>query len=161
LHSPPSTGKRDLPSCAATSVVVTRGWSDEVSTGSAFLRLMSKRFYAQRQHIIASVRLNLFFMNAFIIFSKLDILLYQLHALSFFLSPSLFLSFCRLVAQFICSKPRELDPERALRFFYAICLLLNLPSICIHLLRGVVEGRAIILDFIGMCMLFLSPLANC
>src|SRR5258708_18009165 len=99
-------------------------------------------------------------MNAFIILSKLDILLYQLHALSFFLSPSLFLSFCRLVAQFICSKPRELDAERALRFFYAVCLLLNLPSICIHSFRGVVEGRAIILDFIGMCMLFLFPLAG-
>jgi hypothetical protein len=122
---------------------------------------MSKRYFVQRQHIIASVCLKLYQrLKEAIIFLKLDILLYQLHALSFFLSPSLFLSFCRLVAQFICSKPRELDPERALRFFYVICMLLNLPSICIHLIRGVVEGRAMILDFIGMCMLFLSPYAK-
>jgi hypothetical protein len=122
---------------------------------------MSKRFYAQRQHIISSVRLMLLLPEEiFYNFLKLDILLYQLQALSFFLSPSLFLSFCRLVAQFICSKPRELDPERALRFFYVICLFLSLPSLCIHLVRGVVEGRAIILDFIGMCMFFLSPFAR-
>lgn len=74
--------------------------------------------------------------------------------MSFFLSPSLFLSFCKVTAQCICLKPREFDTGRALRFFYIICVLLNLPSICIHVTRGVVEGRAIILDFIGMCMFF-------
>lgn len=117
---------------------------------------MSKRYYVQRQHIIASVGIELVSIQwrKYSLFDmlKLDLLLYQLHAVSFFLSPSLFLSFCRLVAQFICLKPRELGPGRALRFFYLLFMLLNLPSICTHLFRGGVDGRAIILDFIGNCM---------
>jgi hypothetical protein len=88
------------------------------------------------------------------LFLKLENLSLELHAVAFFLSPSLFLFFCKFVAQCVCSRPREIDPGRALRFFYVICILSNLPSIYVHLFRGVADGRAIILDFIGMCMLF-------
>ncbi|KAF8161149.1 hypothetical protein B0H34DRAFT_795981 [Crassisporium funariophilum] len=94
---------------------------------------MHKRYYVQRQHIIHS----------------LDTLLYQLHTLSFFLSPSIWLYICRIISQFQCSKPRELDPSRSLRFFFTMVLFLNLPSIWNHS-QGAAEGRVIILDFIGM-----------
>jgi len=95
---------------------------------------MNKRFHVQRLHVVHS----------------LDSLLYQLHTLSFFLSPSLWLYICRVVSQFHCSKPRELDPTRSLRFFFAVLFFLNLPNLWDHATRGAVEGRTIILDFIGM-----------
>ncbi|KAF8973208.1 hypothetical protein BDZ97DRAFT_662597 [Flammula alnicola] len=95
---------------------------------------MHKRFHGQRQHIIHSM----------------DALLYQLHTLSFFLSPSIWIYVCRVLSQFQYSKPRELDPTRSLRFFYTIVLLFNLPSLWYHSTRGAVEGRIVILDFIGM-----------
>jgi hypothetical protein len=77
--------------------------------------------------------------------------LYQLHTLSFFLSPSIWIYIVRILSQFQYSKPRELDPSRSLRFFYSMVLLFNLPSLWKHSTRGEVGGRAIILDFIGMC----------
>ena len=83
--------------------------------------------------------------------SQLDTLLYQLHTLSFFLSPSLLLYFCRIIAQFLCYKPRELDSQRSLSFFYATTVLLNLPSMWSHSTRGPAEGRALVLDFVGLC----------
>jgi len=95
---------------------------------------MPKRYYVQRQHIIHS----------------LDTLLYQLHTLSFFLAPSIWIYVFRMVSQFQCSKPRELDSSRSLRFFFTMALFLNLPSLWTHLSRGSSEGKVIILDFIGM-----------
>lgn len=96
---------------------------------------MHRRHHAQRQHIIHS----------------LDTTLYQLHTLSFFLSPSLWSYLCRIFAQFQCSKPRDLDATRSLRFFFVIVFTLNLPSLWLHALHRPGEGRSIILDFIGMC----------
>jgi len=98
------------------------------------IHVMHKRFHAQRQHIIHS----------------LDTLLYQLHTLSFFLSPSIWIYIVRILSQFQYSKPRELDPSRSLRFFYSMVFLFNLPSLWKHSTRGELGGRAIILDFIGM-----------
>ncbi|KAF9475776.1 hypothetical protein BDN70DRAFT_864359 [Pholiota conissans] len=95
---------------------------------------MHKRFHGQRQHIIHS----------------LDSLLYQLHTLSFFLSPSIWIYTCRMLSQFQYSKPRELDPTRSLRFFYAMVLLFNLPCLWYHYFKEAGEGRIIVLDFIGM-----------
>ncbi|KAF8906481.1 hypothetical protein CPB84DRAFT_1959917 [Gymnopilus junonius] len=95
---------------------------------------MNKRFHVQRLHVVHS----------------LDSLLYQLHTLSFFLSPSLWLYICRVISQFHCSKPRELDPTRSLRFFLTALIFLNLPNFWNHAMRGAVEGRTIILDFVGM-----------
>jgi len=46
---------------------------------------------------------------------QLDTLLFQLHTLSFFLSPSLLGFISRPVSQFQCSKPRDIDPSRSLR----------------------------------------------
>jgi len=95
---------------------------------------MQKRFYAQRLHVIQT----------------LDTLLYQLHTLSFFLSPSIWLYVCRFLSQYHCATPRELDPSLSLRFFYAMLVFINVPNFWNHATRGAVEGRAIILDFIGM-----------
>jgi len=95
---------------------------------------MPKRYYVQRQHIIHS----------------LDTLLYQLHTLSFFLAPSIWIYVLRMVSQLQCSKPRELDSSRSLRFFFTIALFLNLPTLWTHSSRGPSEGKVIILDFIGM-----------
>lgn len=95
---------------------------------------MHRRHHAQRQHIIHS----------------LDTTLYQLHTLSFFLSPSLWGYLCRIFAQFQCSKPRDLDATRSLRFFFVIVFTLNLPSLWLHAFHRAGEGRSIILDFIGM-----------
>ncbi|KAF9529377.1 hypothetical protein CPB83DRAFT_852563, partial [Crepidotus variabilis] len=95
---------------------------------------MPRRFYVHRQHIISS----------------LDSFLYQLHTLSFVLSPSLWVYVCRLIAQFQCSRPRELDSNRSLRFYYMMIILLNLPSVVKHSTRGAVDGRAFVLDFVGM-----------
>jgi len=99
-----------------------------------YIHDMHKRFHGQRQHVVYS----------------LDVLLYQLHTLSFFLSPSIWIYLCRILSQFQYSKPRELDPTRSLRFYYTMVLLFNLPSIWYHSTREVVDGRIVILDFIGM-----------
>ena len=56
-----------------------------------------------------------------------------------------------MVSQFQCSKPRELDSSRSLRFFFATALFFNLPSLWSHSYRGLSEGKVIILDFVGMC----------
>jgi len=98
---------------------------------------MPRRYYVQRQHIIHS----------------LDTLLYQLHTLSFFLAPSIWIYVFRMVSQFQCSKPRELDSSRSLRFFFATALFFNLPSLWSHSYRGLSEGKVIILDFVGMSYL--------
>ncbi|KAF8893816.1 hypothetical protein BD779DRAFT_1503530 [Infundibulicybe gibba] len=95
---------------------------------------MHKRHHAQRRHIVHS----------------LDGLLYQLHTISFFLSPSVWTFILRLISQFQCSKPRELDSTRPLRFFFAMVLLLNIPTIWNHAIDGAVEGRGVVLDFVGL-----------
>ncbi|KAF8070509.1 hypothetical protein FPV67DRAFT_1487666 [Lyophyllum atratum] len=97
---------------------------------------MPKQHHAQRQHIVVS----------------LDALCYQLHTLSFILSPSIWSFICRLLSQFQCSKPRDLEATatRSLRFFFANILLLNLSSVWYHATQGAAEGRAIVLDFVGL-----------
>ncbi|KIM75461.1 hypothetical protein PILCRDRAFT_35882, partial [Piloderma croceum F 1598] len=94
---------------------------------------MHKRHHAQRQHIIHS----------------LDTLLFQLHTLSFFLSPSLLGFISRLFSQFQCSKPRDIDPSRSLRFWYFVLVFFNFGCIWTHAIEGVSEGRAVVLDFVG------------
>ncbi|KAG6891469.1 hypothetical protein C0992_006200 [Termitomyces sp. T32_za158] len=49
-------------------------------------------------------------------------------------------------------EPRDIDPAAvpSLRFFFANILLLNSSSIWSHATRGAAEGRAIVLDFVGM-----------
>ncbi|KAJ7462380.1 hypothetical protein B0H11DRAFT_1816315 [Mycena galericulata] len=95
---------------------------------------MHKRRYAQRKHIIQS----------------LDILLYQLHVLAFFLSPSIFTLIFRTLSQSQCSKPRELDNAWSLRVFFALLVSLNALAVWNHATSGPSDGKAIILDFIGM-----------
>ncbi|RDB24993.1 hypothetical protein Hypma_007858 [Hypsizygus marmoreus] len=97
---------------------------------------MHRRHHAQRQHIILS----------------LDALLYQLHTLSFILSPSIWAFLFRLVCQFQCSKPRDLDAtaSRSLRFFFANIIFFNASSLWFHATQGAAEGRAIVLDFVGL-----------
>jgi len=94
---------------------------------------MHKGHNAQRQHIIHS----------------LNTLLFQLHTLSFFLSPSLLGFISRMFCQFQCSKPRDIDPSRSLRFWYLMLAFFNFACIWTHAIQGAAEGRAVILDFVG------------
>ncbi|KAF9033264.1 hypothetical protein BDZ89DRAFT_1111323 [Hymenopellis radicata] len=94
---------------------------------------MHKRYYAQRMHIV----------------STLDALLYQLLVLSFFMSPSIWTLLLRLLVQQQCTRTRELDPSRSLRFYYILILLFNVYATWNHATEGAVQGRGIILDFVG------------
>ncbi|RPD53527.1 hypothetical protein L227DRAFT_557527 [Lentinus tigrinus ALCF2SS1-6] len=90
--------------------------------------------HAQRKHIIHS----------------LTSLLYQLHTVSFLLSPRLWPFICRLSTQFQFSRPREIDSQRSLRFWFILIFLVNLQCFYNHVFRGASEGRSIILDFVGI-----------
>ncbi|KAI0093077.1 hypothetical protein BDY19DRAFT_921875 [Irpex rosettiformis] len=89
--------------------------------------------YAQRLHIIRS----------------LDTLVYQLIAVSFFISPSFFSFAVRIFFQFIYTRPRELDSNRSLRFWYILNFFFNFGSIWSHAWQGAAQGRAIVIDFVG------------
>ncbi|KAF8633288.1 hypothetical protein AX17_004463 [Amanita inopinata Kibby_2008] len=95
---------------------------------------MLKRYHAQRQHIISSF----------------DALLYQLHTLSFFLAPSLSSLFCRLIAQSQCTKPRDYEMARSLRFYLVVIVMLNSPSLWNHTMQTSSSDRAVVLDFVGL-----------
>ncbi|KAF9070622.1 hypothetical protein BDP27DRAFT_1292397 [Rhodocollybia butyracea] len=95
---------------------------------------MPRRYYAQRKHIIHA----------------LDALLYQLFCLSFYLSPSLLNMFLRLSSQLVCSTTRELSPTFSLRHFFFFPLFSNSFSVWNHASTGPGEGRAVILDFVGL-----------
>ncbi|KIY73142.1 hypothetical protein CYLTODRAFT_485850 [Cylindrobasidium torrendii FP15055 ss-10] len=96
---------------------------------------MHKRYYAQqRKHIMSS----------------LDSLLYQLHVIAFFVSPSIWLLILRCLCQGQCARAREIDPERTLRFYFVIILLFNGYGLWTHATAGASHGRSIILDFVGM-----------
>ncbi|KAG7098619.1 hypothetical protein E1B28_000541 [Marasmius oreades] len=92
---------------------------------------MSNRYHAQRKHILNS----------------LDSILLQLHCLSFFQSPSIIHLLLRIICQIIC---RELIPPLPLGGFLGVLVALNGPSIWTHAIYGAHEGRAIILDFVGL-----------
>ncbi|KAJ7188160.1 hypothetical protein C8R46DRAFT_1053846 [Mycena filopes] len=95
---------------------------------------MHKRLYAQRQHIIQS----------------LDILLYELHVLAFFLSPSIWTLIFRVLSQSQCSKPRDVDAAWSLRAFFLLLICLNSLTVWQHAVSGASEGKTVILDFIGL-----------
>ncbi|KAF7376211.1 hypothetical protein MSAN_00036200 [Mycena sanguinolenta] len=95
---------------------------------------MHKRLYAQRKHIIQS----------------LDILLYELHVLAFFISPSIWTLIFRVLTQSQCSKPRELDTAWSLRAFFLLLVSVNILTVWRHATSGASEGKTVILDFIGM-----------
>lgn len=96
---------------------------------------MHKRHDAQRQHIIDS----------------LHDLLFQLHIVSFFLAPSLVPLVTRaMCCQFLCYKPREIDPKVSLRSWFLLTFFLNFPSFWLHAREGTGEGRTVVLDFVGM-----------
>lgn len=118
---------------------------------------MHKRHDAQRQHIIDSVR----FMSFCTLCMKLTLglgwvtqlhdLLFHLHAVSFFLAPSLVPLVTRaMCCQFLCYKPREIDPKVSLRSWFLLTFFLNFPSFWLHAREGAVEGRTVVLDFVGM-----------
>ncbi|GBE80984.1 hypothetical protein SCP_0307070 [Sparassis crispa] len=90
--------------------------------------------HAQRQHIIYS----------------LDALVYQLHTLSFLLSPSIWAYLCRVSSQFQFSRPRTLDSSRTLRFWYLVIVFFNIGSVWSHAAQGAAHGRSVILDFVGL-----------
>ncbi|KAJ3530285.1 hypothetical protein NM688_g7732 [Phlebia brevispora] len=95
---------------------------------------MPVRYHAQRQHIVRS----------------LDQILYQLHTVSFFLSPSLLPYLSRVLFQFQFAKPREVDPERSLRFWFFLVCVFNLGSVWTHATESPAQtGNSILLDFVG------------
>lgn len=94
------------------------------------------RQYAQRLHIMHS----------------LNRLLYHLFVLSFLSSPSLLQLLARVIAQFQILRPREIDPERSLRFWVIILFCANVSSLFTHAVYRTSEStiyRGIVLDFIG------------
>ncbi|KAJ3867941.1 hypothetical protein EV359DRAFT_33430 [Lentinula novae-zelandiae] len=95
---------------------------------------MPRRYHVQRKHII----------QAF------DALLYQLFCFSFYLSPSLFTMFLRLSAQLVCATTRELSPTMSLGSFFFFPLFSNSFSVWNHATVGPTEGRAVVLDFVGL-----------
>jgi hypothetical protein len=111
---------------------------------------MHRQTYAQRLHIINSVSSSLTPSAVVLIPYQFDALLYQLHVLSFFLSPSLWSLCCRILSQIQCTKPRTFDPNRSLRFWYLLIILLNATSFWHHAVEGAAVGKAVVLDFVGM-----------
>ncbi|KAL4073988.1 hypothetical protein J3A83DRAFT_4232803 [Scleroderma citrinum] len=95
---------------------------------------MHRRYDAQRQSIIDS----------------LDNLIFQLYSLSFFLAPAVLPLLCRVASQFVSYKPREVDSKLSLRVWFLLLCVSNLPSFWSHARGGATEGRAIILDFVGV-----------
>jgi hypothetical protein len=87
---------------------------------------------------------------------QLDTLLFQLHTLSFFLSPSFLGFISRLFSQFQCSKPRDIDPSRSLRFWYLVLVFFNFGCIWTHAIEGATEGRTIVLDFVGQGAFYIN-----
>ncbi|KAF5393263.1 hypothetical protein D9757_000625 [Collybiopsis confluens] len=94
---------------------------------------MPRRYHAQRKHIIHA----------------LDALSYQLFCLSFYLSPSLLNILFRIAAQLICTTTRDFSPKLSLGGFFFFPLFSNSFSLWNHL-SGPTEGRAVILDFVGL-----------
>lgn len=90
--------------------------------------------HAQRKHFIQS----------------LDALIYQLHTLSFFLSPSIWPYLSRVLSQFHFSRPRVLDPKRSIRFWFFLVLFFNVGSVWSHATEATQQGRSVVLDFVGM-----------
>ncbi|KAI0665955.1 hypothetical protein C8Q78DRAFT_985373 [Trametes maxima] len=89
--------------------------------------------HAQRKHIIHS----------------LNSLLYQLDTVSFLLSPRLWSYFCRVLVQFQFARPRDIDSQRSLRFWFFCILSTNVPAVYSHTVKSPDAGRSIILDFVG------------
>src|ERR1700722_8488015 len=101
-----------------------------------------------------SIRCASYFFLTYLLVSppvaQLDTLLYQLHTLSFFLSPSIWPYACRLISQLHASTPRELDSNRSLLFFFNLILLFNTGSIWSHATQEAAEDKAVVLDFVGL-----------
>lgn len=81
---------------------------------------------------------------------QLDQVLYQLHTVSFFLSPALLPYLGRVLFQFQFAKPRDVDPERSLRFWFFLVVVFNLGSVWAHATENPAQaGNSILLDFVG------------
>ncbi len=65
------------------------------------------------------------------------------------MSPSIWTLLLRLLVQQQCTRTRELDVSRSLRFYYIVILLFNVYATWNHTTEGAVQGRGIILDFVG------------
>jgi hypothetical protein len=114
VHGGRRTGSGGPRGCPAVHVA-RGGWHGPPPAPRA---ARGPRCMDRRQHLIGS----------------LDTLLYQLHALSFFLAPALLPLLARIAAQAHC-RPRP-DDTHSLRFFLAIVLVLNLPSLWYHAIRA-------------------------
>lgn len=57
---------------------------------------------------------------------------------------------CRVAGQFVSYKPREVDSKLSLRVWFLLLCASNLPSFWSHTRGSPTEGRAIVLDFVGV-----------
>lgn len=80
---------------------------------------------------------------------QIERILYQLYAVSFFLSPALLPYLLRTMFQFQFARPRDIEPRLSLRFWFTLILLFNISSIWTHATEDPVRGRSIVLDFVG------------
>ncbi|OSX66352.1 hypothetical protein POSPLADRAFT_1133296 [Postia placenta MAD-698-R-SB12] len=92
------------------------------------------RYEGQRKHIIQS----------------LESVLYQLHALSFILSPSIWIYLARVTSQFQFARPRSIDPKGSLRFWFFLIFLFQFGAVWSHAQEGSTHSRPLVLDFVGM-----------
>ena len=119
--------------------------------------------HGQRKHIIHSVR-SLFpptgSSRTDWDHPQLNSLLYQLHTVSFLLSPRLWPLLLRISTQSQFTRPRSIDSQRSLRFWFILVLVVHAQSLIQHILFGGAEERSIILDFVGIGMSYVASLAN-
>lgn len=66
------------------------------------------------------------------------------------MSPSLLLLIPRITSQFQFSRPREIQADKTLRFWFAMVLVFNIGSVWTHAVDGASTGPSLILDFVGM-----------
>ena len=57
---------------------------------------------------------------------------------------------CRVAGQFVSYKHREVDSKLSLRVWFLLLCVSNLPSFWSHTRDSPTEGRAIVLDFVGV-----------
>ena len=115
-----------------------------------FVLDMRARNHAQRQHIVHSVRLSTTAPGYADRRSlQLDMLLYQLHTVSFFLAPSLWSYVCRLACQSQLSKSKELESPRSLRFLFGLVIVGNVTSVSSHSTAAVAPSSVVVLDLVG------------
>lgn len=80
----------------------------------------------------------------------LEALGFQLAAVSFFLSPTLWIFFVRCATQLTFAHPRDIDEDRFLGRWLLMVVFFNAGGPLIHTVYGAEENTAFMLDFVGL-----------